>query len=175
MTSQVAALSVGIVGDEAVCDLCYEEDCRAETDMNVIMTSNGGFIEVQGTAEGKELTKAELETLDDSEYNAKLTEVTQFLRRNKAVVDSYEPGSTFKIAVASMALEENVVSLNDHFYCGGSIKVADRRISCANRNGHGSQTFVQGVQNSCNPVFIEVGARVGREKFVDKILEVYNG
>ena len=63
ITKQVAALSVGIVGDEAVCDLCYEEDCRAETDMNVIMTSNGGFIEIQGTAEGKELTKDELSTL----------------------------------------------------------------------------------------------------------------
>ena len=113
--------------------------------------------------------KKELESLEDSEYNAKLTEVTQFLRRNKAVVDSYEPGSTFKIAVASMALEENVVNLNDHFFCGGSIKVADRRISCANRNGHGSQTFVQGVQNSCNPVFIEVGARVGREKFMEYV------
>ncbi len=113
--------------------------------------------------------KKELETLEDSEYNAKLTEVTQFLRRNKAVVDSYEPGSTFKIAVASMALEENVVSLNDHFFCGGSIKVADRRISCANRNGHGAQTFVQGVQNSCNPVFIEVGAKVGREKFMEYV------
>lgn len=113
--------------------------------------------------------KKELETLEDSEYNAKLTEVTQFLRRNKAVVDSYEPGSTFKIAVASMALEENVVSLNDHFFCGGSIKVADRRISCANRNGHGAQTFVQGVQNSCNPVFIEVGARVGKEKFMEYV------
>ncbi len=110
--------------------------------------------------------KKELETLDGDEYSAKLTEVTQFLRRNKAVVDSYEPGSTFKIAVASMALEENAVGLNDHFYCGGSIKVADRRISCANRNGHGAQTFVQGVQNSCNPVFIEVGARVGRERFI---------
>ncbi len=113
--------------------------------------------------------KKELETLEDSEYNAKLTEVTQFLRRNKAVVDSYEPGSTFKIAVASMALEENVVNLNDHFFCGGSIKVADRRISCANRNGHGAQTFVQGVQNSCNPVFIEVGARVGKEKFMEYV------
>ena len=110
--------------------------------------------------------KTELEKLEGSEYNAKLTEVTQFLRRNKAVVDSYEPGSTFKIAVASMALEENVVGLNDHFFCGGSIKVADRRIACANRNGHGAETFVQGVQNSCNPVFIEVGARVGREKFM---------
>ncbi|MBR5613717.1 MAG: PASTA domain-containing protein [Clostridia bacterium] len=110
--------------------------------------------------------KQELERLEGSEYNAKLTEVTQFLRRNKAVVDSYEPGSTFKIAVASMALEENVVGLNDHFFCSGAIKVADRTISCANRNGHGAQTFVQGVQNSCNPVFIEVGARVGRETFM---------
>ncbi len=106
-----------------------------------------------------------LEKLDGAEYNEKLTEATQFLRRNKAVVDSYEPGSTFKIAVASMALEENAVGLNDSFYCSGSIKVADRHISCANRNGHGAETFVQGVQNSCNPVFIEVGARVGREKF----------
>ncbi len=110
--------------------------------------------------------KKELEALDGSEYNARLTEVTQFLRRNKAVVDSYEPGSTFKIAVASMALEENVVGLNDHFFCSGAIKVADRTISCANRNGHGAQTFVQGVQNSCNPVFIEVGARVGRTTFM---------
>ncbi len=110
--------------------------------------------------------KKELEALNGSEYNARLTEVTQFLRRNKAVVDSYEPGSTFKIAVASMALEENVVGLNDHFFCSGAIKVADRTISCANRNGHGAQTFVQGVQNSCNPVFIEVGARVGRTTFM---------
>ena len=110
--------------------------------------------------------KKELEALEGSEYNARLTEVTQFLRRNKAVVDSYEPGSTFKIAVASMALEENVVGLNDHFFCSGAIKVADRTISCANRNGHGAQTFVQGVQNSCNPVFIEVGARVGRTTFM---------
>ena len=113
--------------------------------------------------------KEELESLEGSEYNAKLTEVTQFLRRNKAVVDSYEPGSTFKVAVASMALEESVVGLNDHFYCGGSIKVADRTIHCANRNGHGAETFVKGVQNSCNPVFIEVGARVGREKFMEYI------
>lgn len=113
--------------------------------------------------------KDELESLEGSEYNSKLTEVTQFLRRNKAVVDSYEPGSTFKIAVASMALEENVVGLNDHFFCSGSIKVADRTIHCANRNGHGAETFVKGVQNSCNPVFIEVGARVGRETFMDYV------
>ncbi len=108
----------------------------------------------------------ELKELEGSEYNAKVTEATEFLRRNKAVVDSYEPGSTFKIAVASMALEEKAVSLSDHFYCGGSIKVADRSISCANRNGHGDQTFQQAVQNSCNPAFIQIGARVGAKNFV---------
>ncbi len=110
--------------------------------------------------------KEELEELEGDEYNARVTEVTQFLRRNKAVVDTYEPGSTFKIAVASMALEEKVVGLNDHFYCGGSIKVADRTINCANRNGHGSQTFQMAVQNSCNPAFIQIGARVGTKNFI---------
>lgn len=110
--------------------------------------------------------KEELEDLEGNEYNAKVTEVTQFLRRNKAVVDSYEPGSTFKIAVAAMALEEQTSSLSDHFYCGGSIKVADRNISCANRNGHGDQTFQQAVQNSCNPAFIQIGAKVGAKNFV---------
>lgn len=110
--------------------------------------------------------KEELEDLEGAEYNARVTEVTQFLRRNKAVVDSYEPGSTFKIAVASMALEEQSVSLSDHFFCGGSIKVADRSISCANRNGHGDQTFQQAVQNSCNPAFIQIGARVGSQTFI---------
>ncbi len=113
--------------------------------------------------------KEELEKLDGAEYTARLTEVVQPFRKNKAVVDSYEPGSTFKIAVASMALEEKVVKLTDNFYCRGSIKVADRNIGCANRNGHGAETFVQGVQNSCNPVFIEVGARVGRSKFLSYI------
>ncbi len=131
---------------------------------------NQPFVVTEAVEEKYPGIKEELMALEGAEYNSRLTEATQFLRRNKAVVDSYEPGSTFKIAVASMALEENVVGLNDHFYCGGSIKVADRRISCANRNGHGAETFVQGVQNSCNPVFIEVGARVGREKFV-KYLE----
>lgn len=111
--------------------------------------------------------KAELASLSGAEYNARLTQAVQPIRRNKAVVDSYEPGSTFKVAVASMALENSAVQLNDHFYCGGSIKVANRSISCANKNGHGAETFVQGVQNSCNPVFIEVGARLGQQRFID--------
>ncbi len=127
---------------------------------------NQPFAVTEAVAEKYPEIEKELSGLSGAEYNSRLTEVTQFLRRNKAVVDSYEPGSTFKVAVASMALEENAVGLNDHFYCSGSIKVADRTIGCANRNGHGAETFVQGVQNSCNPVFIEVGARVGRENFL---------
>lgn len=130
---------------------------------------NQPFVVTEAVEEKYPGITEELAGLEGAEYNSRLTEVTQFLRRNKAVVDSYEPGSTFKIAVAAMALEENAVGLNDHFFCGGSIKVADRRIGCANRNGHGAQTFVQGVQNSCNPVFIEVGARVGRETFLKYI------
>ena len=70
ITKQIAAISVGVVDSTPVCDLCYEEDCRAETDMNVIMTSNGGFIEIQGTAEGEELTKPELTKLLELAENA---------------------------------------------------------------------------------------------------------
>jgi stage V sporulation protein D (sporulation-specific penicillin-binding protein) len=85
--------------------------------------------------------------------------------RNTVVSDTYEPGSTFKIFTASAALEEGVVSLSDTFYCGGSIVVADRSIRCARTTGHGAETFVQGIENSCNPVFIQVGLRLGTERF----------
>ncbi len=85
--------------------------------------------------------------------------------RNTVVSDTYEPGSTFKIITASAALEEGVVSLTDTFTCSGSITVADRTIRCANTNGHGTQTFVEAIENSCNPAFIQVGLRLGVEKF----------
>lgn len=79
--------------------------------------------------------------------------------------DTYEPGSTFKIITMSAGLEEGVVSLDDTFYCPGYKLVDDRRIHCANRRGHGSQTFVEGAENSCNPVFIEVGLRLGVDRY----------
>lgn len=81
--------------------------------------------------------------------------------RNTCISDTYEPGSAFKIITATAALEEGVVSLNDSFYCLGYKKVEDRMIRCHKAGGHGSETFVQGIQNSCNPVFMEIGARVG--------------
>lgn len=85
--------------------------------------------------------------------------------RNPCLNDTYEPGSTFKIITMSAALEEGVVSPEDHFYCPGYKVVDDRRIHCARRTGHGAQSFVEGAQNSCNPVFIEVGLRLGTERF----------
>lgn len=85
--------------------------------------------------------------------------------RNPCLNDTYEPGSTFKIITMSAGLEEGVVSMNDRFYCPGYKVVDDRRIHCAKRIGHGSQSFVEGAENSCNPVFIEVGLRLGVEKY----------
>lgn len=87
--------------------------------------------------------------------------------RDKAVSDTYEPGSTFKIITAAAALEENVVDENTNFFCPGFKQVADRKIECANHNGHGAQTFAEGVKNSCNPVFMEVGLAMGADTFMD--------
>ncbi len=85
--------------------------------------------------------------------------------RNQCISDTYEPGSTFKTITAAAALEEKVVRLEDNFFCPGYKIVEDRRIRCARTNGHGAETFVTGIMNSCNPVFMEVGERLGRENF----------
>lgn len=87
--------------------------------------------------------------------------------RNSCVSDTYEPGSTFKIITASIALEENLVTLNEKFYCPGYIVVEDRRIRCHKTAGHGSESFVEGIQNSCNPVFIDLGLRIGSDRYYD--------
>ena len=85
--------------------------------------------------------------------------------RNPCISDTYEPGSTFKIITAAAALEEGVVSLTDQFYCPGYKLVEDRRIRCAKTSGHGAETFETGIMNSCNPVFIELGERLGVENY----------
>ena len=81
--------------------------------------------------------------------------------RNPCLNDTYEPGSTFKIITMAAGLAEGVVSLNDSFYCPGYKIVDDRRIRCHKISGHGSESFVEGLMNSCNPVFIETGLRTG--------------
>lgn len=95
----------------------------------------------------------------------KIQDLLNQMWRNSCLNDTYEPGSTFKIITMAAGLQEGVVSLNDRFYCPGYKLVDDRRIHCANRRGHGSQNFVEGAQNSCNPVFIEVGLRLGVENY----------
>ena len=85
--------------------------------------------------------------------------------RNPCLNDTYEPGSTFKIITMAAGLEEGVVSTEDRFFCPGYKVVEDRRIHCAKRTGHGAQSFVEGAQNSCNPVFIEVGLRLGADRY----------
>lgn len=85
--------------------------------------------------------------------------------RNGCINDTYEPGSTFKVITAASCLEEGVVSLNDNFSCPGYKVVEDRKIRCHKVGGHGAENFVEGIQNSCNPVFIEIGLRLGTENF----------
>lgn len=85
--------------------------------------------------------------------------------RNRCINDTYEPGSIFKIVTAAACLEEGVVSLNDTFSCPGYYMVEDRKIRCHKVGGHGSETFVEGIQNSCNPVFINIGLRLGVDAF----------
>ncbi len=97
------------------------------------------------------------ETLSEKEKNDALNQMW----RNPCVSDTYEPGSTFKVITSTAALEKGVVKVEDTFHCPGFKIVEDRRIRCHKTTGHGSETFAQGVQNSCNPVFMEVGARLG--------------
>lgn len=92
-----------------------------------------------------------------------------FMWRNACINDTYEPGSIFKVVTAAIGLENKKVTENDSFYCPGYITVEDRRIRCSRTRGHGSETFVVGTMNSCNPVFITVGLRIGAELFYDSM------
>lgn len=95
----------------------------------------------------------------------KMQELLNQKWRNRAISDTYEPGSIFKVFTASAALEAGAVKVTDSFYCPGYKIVEDRRIRCAKVGGHGSETFAKGLQNSCNPVFMEVGSRLGVDNF----------
>ena len=107
------------------------------------------------------LTGMEETAADGQERQARLNQMW----RNPCISDTYEPGSTFKIITAAAALEENVVTLADTFFCPGYKMVEDRRIRCAKTTGHGAETFETGIMNSCNPVFIELGERLGTDNY----------
>lgn len=99
--------------------------------------------------------------------NEEKSQLLNTMWRNPCISNTYEPGSAFKIVTATAALECNEVSVSDHFFCPGYKLVADRRIHCHKVTGHGSESFLQGIMNSCNPVFMEIGARVGAERFYE--------
>ncbi|MDI9508350.1 MAG: penicillin-binding transpeptidase domain-containing protein [Bacillota bacterium] len=102
--------------------------------------------------------------LGETLSSEKLNDLLNGMWRNACISDTYEPGSAFKIVTATAALEEKVLELEDRFFCPGYKRVEDRIIRCHKAGGHGSQDFVEGIKNSCNPVFMEIGARVGATK-----------
>ena len=110
------------------------------------------------------------ENLTDSELMAKaeaqaVSDAQNTQWRSRAIDSRYEPGSVFKAVILAAALEEGVVSESDHFFCSGVAKVADREIHCSNRNGHKDQDLTKAVGNSCNPAFMEIGKRLGKDRF----------
>lgn len=107
------------------------------------------------------------ESGQESVSDEKKQELLNQMWRNRCINDTYEPGSTFKIITSAACLEEGVVHLEDTFSCPGYRIVEDRKIRCHKVGGHGSETFVQGIQNSCNPVFMDIGLRLGAERFYD--------
>lgn len=99
--------------------------------------------------------------------DAAIADMRNRMWRNKSVTDTYEPGSTFKVITAAAALEEHVVDDKSSFFCPGFRIVEDRKIGCANTNGHGAQSFADGVRNSCNPVFMDISLKMGSDKFME--------
>ncbi len=114
-----------------------------------------------------EMVLDSLSALEGEELEAETNAYRNKIWRNKCTVDTYMPGSTFKIVTLSMALEEGVLSLGNTFSCPGYIRVADRTIRCWKSGGHGHQTLAQAIQNSCNPAFISIGAMMGNDKFYE--------
>ncbi len=144
----------------------------------VVMDVNTGAILAMASMQNYDLNnpqgftdeeKKELEEAypDESERAAARNNLLFARWRNFMVSDSYEPGSVFKIITASAALEENAVSPDMSYHCSGKIQVSDRTIKCHKRTGHGTQNLKDGLMNSCNPLFITVGQKLGKEKFYE--------
>ena len=106
-----------------------------------------------------------LDGYDEEEREEQETAYRNKIWRNKCIVDTYMPGSTFKIVTLAMAMEEGLITTNNTYSCPGYIRVADRTIRCWKAGGHGHQTLAQAIQNSCNPAFITIGSKVGATKF----------
>lgn len=140
----------------------------------IIMDVNTGAILAMVTADGYDLNHpydlsdddlAAIRNLPEKKRGEAESAALSAMWRNKAIADTYYPGSVFKMCTASMALNEGKVNDNSSFYCGGSITIYDHTIHCHYKAGHGSQNFFQAIANSCNPAFIQIGNLVGAEKF----------
>ena len=145
-----------------------QEEKRADSVSVLLMNPQDGEIfAMVNTPEFNLNTPFELIDVDENteQTDEQTQEMLNQMWRNPCINDTYEPGSTFKIITASACLEEGVVSLSDTFSCPGYRIVEDRKIRCHKVGGHGQETFIQGIQNSCNPVFIDIGLRLGAEKF----------
>ncbi len=167
--------------DETVQSICEKYMKQGIADNNVLnrgvciaMDVNTGAIISMVTVGGYDLndpftlpeeTKKEIKKLPEDEQLQAENEALAAMWRNKAITDTYMPGSVFKICTASMALEEGKISDNTSFNCTGSMTVSDKTIHCHELGGHGSQNFVQAICNSCNPAFIQIGQLVGMNKF----------
>lgn len=136
----------------------------AERELEKAVRENGakrGCVVLMDPMNGEILAMAAYPNFDPNRY----TEFPQENRKNWAITDSYEPGSTFKIVTASAALEEGVIDSSTKFFDPGYLIVEDRRLNCWRPGGHGSQTFIQATENSCNPVFASIALRLGKETF----------
>lgn len=169
-------------GNNLVVSLDYNIQCYAEQAAETVMEEkqadavsvilmNPQNGEILAMVNVPEYNLNEPYTLNIESENSLTAEEQQELLnqmwRNRCVSDTYEPGSTFKIITTAAALEQNVVTVDDQFYCPGYKIVEDRRIRCHKTAGHGSETFTEGIMNSCNPVFIELGLRLGAHSFYE--------
>lgn len=169
-TGEILAMAVAPAYDLSDYNHIYDERLLAQVD-KILEEHNAEYRDAQWRINNDVAEKGD-EDIEEMTYDEAYSQVLLKMRRNKAVVDSYEPGSTFKTVVASAAIEENVVKLDDSFVCTGAKTVKDRLIHCWKDGGHGAETFVDGIKNSCNPVFMEVGARLGAELF-DKYFRAF--
>ena len=167
--------------DENIQSICEKYMQQGVADNNVLnkgvciaMDVNTGAILAMVTTDGYNLNdpyelpenqQKKIDALPEDEQSKAQGEALSAMWRNKAVSDTYMPGSVFKMCVASMAIEEDKVSDDSTFTCTGVIKVGDRPLHCSNTSGHGTQNFLEALCNSCNPAFVQIGQLIGMNKF----------
>lgn len=148
------------------CDSCYGIVMDVKTGAILAMSTQSGFDPNDPYTIYDQKTIKSIEKLNNDEEKRKAESTAIYQQwRNRAISDTYEPGSVYKVITMAAGLEENVVKYDEHFTCTGSIQIADRSYWCHNHDGHGDESLTEGLMNSCNPFFITIGQRLGVEKF----------